>query len=87
MVYDVIWHEDTIIDLKKIDKKTAEKIINKVKNYLTQNPAKLGRSLRGGLKGLFRYRIGDYRIVYAIDHLEKTIIILNVNHRKRVYKK
>ncbi len=87
MAYDVIWHEGSVEDLKKLDSKTAKKIINKVKNYLTQDPIKLGTHLKGSLKGFRRYRIGEYRIIYAIDHAEKKMIILNVNHRKKIYKK
>jgi len=87
LAYDVIWHEDSVKDLKKLDRKTAKKIINKVKNYLTQTPIELGTQLKGSLKGFCRYRIGEYRIIYAIDHAEKKIIILNVNHRKKIYMK
>jgi len=42
--------------------------------------------LRGNLKGFYRYRIGEYRVIYVIDHEEKKIIVLNVNHRKKIYK-
>jgi mRNA interferase RelE/StbE len=87
LAYDVIWHEDSVEDLKKLDSKAAKKIIGKVKNYLTQDPIKLGARLKGSLKGFRRYRIGEYRVIYAIDHAGKKIIILNVNHRKQIYKK
>ncbi len=86
MAYKAIWHEETLKYLKKLDRTTAKKIVAKVKNYLIQDPAKLGLPLKGTLKGLYRYRIGDYRIIYVIDQAEKKIIILNVNHRKKIYK-
>ncbi len=86
MAYKAIWHEETLKDLKNLDRTTAKKIVAKVKNYLIQDPVKLGLLLKGTLKGLYRYRIGDYRIIYVIDQAEKKIIILNVNHRKKIYK-
>ena len=86
MAYKAIWHEETLKDLKKLDRTTAKKIVAKVKNYLIQDPVKLGLPLKGTLKGLYRYRIGDYRIIYVIDQAEKKIVILNVNHRKKIYK-
>ena len=86
MAYKGIWHEETLKDLKNLDRTTAKKIVAKVKNYLIQDPVKLGLLLKGTLKGLYRYRIGDYRIIYVIDQAEKKIIILNVNHRKKIYK-
>lgn len=86
MAYKAIWHEETLKDLKKLDRTIAKKIVAKVKNYLIQDPAKLGTPLKGNLKGLYRYRIGEYRVIYVIDQAEKKIIILNVNHRRKIYK-
>jgi len=86
LAYKAIWHEETLKDLKKLDRTTAKKIVAKIKNYLTKDPVKLGLPLKGTLKGLYRYRIGDYRIIYVIDQAEKKIIILNVNHRRKIYK-
>lgn len=86
MAYKAIWHEETLEDLKKLDRTTAKKIVAKVKNYLIQDPVKLGTPLKGNLKGLYRYRIGVYRVIYVIDQPEKKIIILNVNHRRKIYK-
>lgn len=73
-------------DLEEIDRQDAAGIIERVKTHLVQNPAGLGRPLKGIFKGLFRYRYGDYRIVYAIDMAEKKIIVLHVKHRKEAYR-
>ncbi len=86
MAYKAIWHEGSLEDLKRFDRTIAKKIVEKVKNYLIQDPEKLGIPLKGNFKGLYRYRIGDYRVIYVIDQEEKKIIILKVNHRKKVYK-
>ena len=86
MAYKAIWHEETLQDLKKLNQTTAKKIISKVKNHLIKDPLKLGTPLKGTLKGLYRYRIGGYRVIYVIDQAEKKIIILKVNHRRKIYK-
>ncbi len=86
MAYNVIWHEGTLKELKKLNRTSTKKIVAKVKNYLIQDPVKLGTPLKGNLKGLYRYRIGEYRVIYVIDQAEKKIIILNVKHRKKIYK-
>lgn len=86
MAYKAIWHEETLKDLKKLNQTISKKIVAKVKNYLIQDPVKLGTPLKGNLKGLYRHRIGEYRVIYVIDQTEKKIIILNVNHRKKIYK-
>lgn len=86
MVFRAIWHEESLKDLKKLNITIAKKIAKKVKNNLIQNPIELGTQLKGNLKGFYRYRIGEYRVIYVLDHKEKKVIILNVNHRKKIYK-
>jgi len=69
-------------DLEMINKGDAARIVDRVKSYLVQNPAGLGTPLKGIFKGLFRYRFGNYRVIYAMDMAEKKIIVLHVKHRK-----
>ena len=84
--FNIIWHEDAIEDLKKLDQSVSGRIINKVKNYLIKNPEKLGKPLKGHFKGLLRYRVGDYRVIFVLDYETKKLIILAVNHRKNIYR-
>ena len=86
MAYEVIWQAKVFQDLEAIDKKDTAKIIERVKTYIVQNPAGLGTPLKGIFKGLFRYRYGTYRIIYAIDMTEKKIIVLHIKHRKVAYR-
>jgi len=86
LAYNVIWHEQALDDLKALDRKAAGKIIERVKNRLSQAPEKLGKPLKGVLKGLNRYRLGDYRIVYTIDKAENQISVLYVGRRKDIYR-
>ncbi len=46
----------------------------------------LGKPLRGELSGKWSLRVGDYRVIYKIDEQEKILTLLNVGHRKAVYK-
>jgi mRNA interferase RelE/StbE len=86
LAYRVLWHEQALNDLKEFDRQTAGKIVSRVKGYLSQDPEKLGKPLKGVLKGLYRYRIGDYRIMYSIDRAENQISILYVGRRKDIYR-
>ena len=87
MDYKLIWHEKALKDLKKKDKEKARQIISRVKTCLRASPETLGKQLKGEFKGLYRYRFGDYRIVYTINKTEKTLSILVIDHRKKVYSK
>lgn len=86
MGYEIIWQEKVLKDLEVIDKKDAARIVERVKTYLVQNPAGLGTPLKGIFKGLFKYRYGNYRVIYAMDMAEKKIIVLHVKHRKEAYR-
>lgn len=75
-------------------------ILEKVKNalhILTEEPLKglrhaqtlslpKGEALLGKYKGLRRYRIGDFRIVYEVNLKAKCITIIKIKHRKEVYR-
>ena len=87
MRYTILWHEDALKDLKNIDNKDAKKIVDKVENYLTQNPSKLGKPLIGHLQGLFRYRIGKYRIIYHIQENKLVVLVLKVGRRDKIYRR
>jgi len=85
LTYNIRWHEEAINDLKKIDRQTQKKIIARIKDYLSKDPSSLGKPLQGIFKGLYRYRYGSYRIIYAIDRDSVIILILRIADRKNVY--
>ncbi len=87
MIYNAIWHEDALKDLQKLDRLDAKKIVEKVKIHLLLDPTKFSVPLKGTLKGFYRYRVGNYRVIYAIDFKEREILVLFINHRKDIYRK
>lgn len=74
--------------VKNLDKLGAvikRRILGKA-SELADDPYE-GKMLKGELSGLFSLRVGDYRVIYWIDEKEGTIWLVNVGHRKRVYKR
>ncbi len=43
------------------------------------------KSLKGKLKGYYRYRVGDYRIIYEVDDQTVQVIIIKISHRSKIY--
>lgn len=76
-MYQVKFSEHAMKELKKLDKSTARIIKNWVlKNLVdTTDPRMHGKALTGNLKGVWRYRVGDYRI-FAEIHDDKLIIFI-----------
>jgi len=65
-----------------------EKIINDVYPILRSNPF-FGiniKKLKGKYKGIYRFRIGDYRLFYKINELNVIVFIINIENRKDAYK-
>ncbi|MDD5267428.1 MAG: type II toxin-antitoxin system RelE/ParE family toxin [Methylococcales bacterium] len=50
------------------------------------NPRAIGKALQGNLKGLWRYRVGDYCLVCQIFNSELIVMVLEIGHRKDIYK-
>jgi len=72
-------------DIHKLPK-TARKLIKRaIEERLALDPVGLGKPLRYSLKGHRRLRVGDYRIVYRIDHKRRIVTIAVIKHRKDVY--
>ncbi len=51
------------------------------------NPKIHGKALKGNLRGYWRYRIGDYRIITEINDDEIKIIVVGIGHRKDIYER
>jgi mRNA interferase RelE/StbE len=52
----------------------------------SDDPRRLGQALTGDRKGLWRYRVGDYRIVAAIEDDRFVVLVVAVGHRREVYR-
>lgn len=61
-----------------------KKIIHAYKK-LKENPLS-GHKLLGDLSGYYKYRVGDYRIIYIFDNKKSTICVLKIEHRQGVYR-
>ena len=73
--------------MKKLDKQTAKRITDKLREISQlEDPRSMGKALVGNMAGLWRYRVGDYRIVCAIEDGILVILVVDVAHRREVYK-
>lgn len=72
--------------LKQLDK-PVQKRITKFLNELTElaDPRSKGKSLVGDLKGFWRYRVGDYRLICRIHDEKLEILVVELGHRKEIY--
>jgi len=83
LAYNITYKKSVAKDLKRIDKQKAKRILNKIDEDLAEDPERFP-NLTGSFAGLRKFRIGDYRVIFAI--IDDDILILRVQHRKDVYR-
>ncbi|MBO6303889.1 MAG: type II toxin-antitoxin system RelE/ParE family toxin [Selenomonadaceae bacterium] len=88
MKYRVVFSKQVVKKLKKFDKPIKDMILTWLSAYVdgTENPRFYGKALSGDLKGSWRYRIGDYRVIASIDDGKVLILVVDVDHRSKIYK-
>jgi len=81
---DILWTSQALKDLEKIDKPIVERILRKLDWYARNFDTTLPEPLSGDFKGTYKFRIGDWRVVYVLEN--ETLIIHFVGHRREIYK-
>ena len=86
MAFDLIYHPDvTDVDIPALNKRLKTRIRKAIETRLATEPHNFGEPLRKTLKGYWKLRVGDYRVVFKI--VKKEVRILGIIHRKKVYDK
>ncbi|GBE40236.1 plasmid stabilization system protein [bacterium BMS3Bbin09] len=85
-MYKLLFSNEGKACLASLDKKTAQRVLNKLK-WLLQNIDSISHlSLTGNFSGLFKLRIGDWRVIYEINHQNQIVTVYNIGHRREIYK-
>jgi mRNA interferase RelE/StbE len=81
--YNIVYKKSVYRDLKKLSKTEAKRILDLIETDLIKKPES-NPILKGQFAGLRKYRVGDYRVIYALLGLD--ILILRIGNRKDVYR-
>lgn len=75
--------------LGKLDKPVAARILDWLEERIDgcKNPRHFGEPLKGELAGLWRYRIGDFRVICEMQDERLVVLALSVGHRRDIYRK
>ena len=82
MIFKIEYKSSVSRDLKHLDKSVARRLIRDLETALSSNPH-CGESLSGQFKGMFKLRIGDYRVIYS--KTKEGFLILRIRHRSAAY--
>jgi mRNA interferase RelE/StbE len=85
MSYFIEYEPEAIADLEKLTQTIRERVVKKI-NWLAENFDQINpQSLTADLAGLFKLRVGDYRVIYEFNREEEIMFIDRVRHRREVY--
>ncbi len=72
-------------ELSRIERADRERLIDAI-DRLREHPL-VGAPLKGGMRGLRRTRVGDYRVLYEVQHDVLVILVVRVAHRRDAYRR
>ncbi|MGB6839130.1 MAG: type II toxin-antitoxin system RelE/ParE family toxin [Microgenomates group bacterium] len=82
MSFKIIYTKIASKDIQKLDSVAKKKIKKKIETY-SEKPLFYARKLIDSKIGRYRWRAGNYRIVFDLD--KRTIVILRIGHRREIY--
>jgi mRNA interferase RelE/StbE len=86
-VWRVEFDRDAARDLRKLGEPARSATLRYFRERIatSEDPRRFGKALLGDLKGLWRYRVGDYRIVAKIEDRRLLVLVVTVGNRRDVY--
>lgn len=88
-MWEIRWHEKARREFLNLDKPIQRRVARFLKERvaLASDPRFSGKALKGVEGEIWRYRVGDYRILCRIADREVCILVVAVGHRKRIYRR
>ena len=88
MVWTIEYSPDAIRQLNKLDQPVRRRIFRYLEEHIQKckNPRHFGEALTANLSRLWRYRVGDFRIICEIQDEKVIVLVLTIGHRREVYK-
>lgn len=87
--YELRYSEHARKDLFSCERTFAKRIVKKLaENCALPDPLQRAKALTGELSGVYRYRIGNYRVLFELNGSNEIIVlmVLRIRHRKEVYR-
>lgn len=88
MAWTIDYTQTALNQLRKLDKPSARRILDFMEERvaLREDPRSTGKALTGPLGGLWRYRVGDFRVICEIQDGALRVLGLELGNRREVYR-
>jgi len=87
LAWKVEFHPDAARDLARLDPQIQRRIRRFIDTRLLKldDPRQAGAALKGPLKGFWKYRVGDWRIICRLRYQVLTIYVVRIGNRREIY--
>jgi len=88
LAWTIEYTETALRWLRKADQSIAKRILDFMDERIAKanDPRILGKALTGELRGLWRYRVGDFRLICKIQDKKVSVLVLEIGHRREIYR-
>ena len=88
MAWTIDYTQTALNQLRKLDKQSARRILDFLDERVAQrdDPRSTGKALTGPLGGLWRYRVGDFRVICEIQDGALRVLVVELGNRREVYR-
>ena len=88
MAWRIDYTETALSQLRKLDRRAARRIVDYMDTRIAglDDPRGKGKALAGSLGGLWRYRVGDYRVICDIRKDALRVLVVRLGNRRDVYR-
>ncbi len=77
-IHPLVWEED----FARLDPHTRALITKAIRTKLSTHPTEFGKPLSGPLRGYWRLRVGDYRVIYRIEQQRLVVLVIKAGMRR-----
>jgi len=86
LAWTIEWSDSARKQLKKLDRQVARQLVDYVVTRAAPDPRGVGKPLTAQFASLWRYRVGDYRVIVSIEDAVLRILVVRIGHRREVYR-
>ena len=86
-MYQIRIQDSAAGELAQLDRQVARRVVKRIRWVAANVETIKPEALSGDLAGLYKLRVGDYRVVYEILHAEQMIVVHLLGHRREIYRR
>lgn len=87
MAWTIEYSEQAKRSLRKLDRQVGRRVVDFMDHRVAEEgPRRHGKALHGALERFWAYRVGDYRLICEIKDARLVVLVVEIGHRRDIYR-